>query len=81
MHIVTLFSEITIHLSLLAQIASLKAKKALITVPAKYLDYADIFFEKFATGLPEHTEINTHTIELERSNQPFYGLIYSLEQS
>ena len=38
----------------------------------------DIISPDLATKLREHTEINTHTIDLEEGNQPPYGLIYSL---
>ena len=68
----------TIHLSCLAQIASLKAKEAPVTVPAEYSDYSDILSEKLAVVLPEHTKINTYTIKLEEGKQPFYGPIYGL---
>ena len=61
-----------------AQIALLKAKKAPITVPIKYSDFANVFSEKLAAMLPEHTEINTNAIDLEEDKQPPYGPIYSL---
>ena len=67
-----------IHLSRLAQIASLKAEETPVTVPAGYSDYADIFSKIFAAVLLEHTEINTYAIELEVGKQPPYGPIYSL---
>lgn len=76
--IATITSEMTIHLDRKAQIALLKAKKALIFVPAEYLDFADVFFEKLATVLPKHTEINTHTIDLKEGKQLPYQPIYSL---
>ena len=46
---------------------------------AKYLDFADIFAKKPANVLPEQTEVNKHTIELERGKQQPYGLFYSLK--
>ena len=52
------------HPSKRAQIAHLKADKALIKVPSKYADFADVFFPKLAVELPKHMEINDHAIEL-----------------
>ena len=77
-HVAIITSEIAIHPARQAQIASLKAKKAPVTVTEEYSDYADVFSEKPTAVLPEHTEINTHAIELEEGKQPPYGPIYSL---
>ena len=77
-YVAILSSEMAIHPSRLAQIASLKAEEAPVTVLAKYLDYANVFFEKLAVVLSEHTEINTHAIKLEEGKQPPYRPIYSL---
>ena len=49
-----------------------------VTVPVEYSDFADVFSKKSANVLPERTEANEHAIELEKSKQPPYGLIYSL---
>lgn len=57
-----------IYLSYQAQIASLKAKKTPVTILAEYLDFINIFSKKFITVLPKHIKINTHTIDLEKSN-------------
>ena len=78
-YVATLSSEMAIHLSRLAQIALLKAEEAPVTVPAEYSDSIDVFSEKLAAVLPEHTEINTYAIELEEGKQPLYRLIYSLD--
>ena len=51
MHISSIGSKITIHLVRKAQMALLLAKK--IIVPAKHLDFADIFSEKSANVLLE----------------------------
>ena len=59
-------------------ISGLIAEKVLIKVPAKYLDFADVFSLGLATELPEHMEINTHAIDLEEGKQPPYESIYSL---
>lgn len=67
------------HLFWLAQITSLKAKKTRITVLKEYSNYADVFFEKLAAMLLEHTNINTHAIGLKEAEQPTYRPIYSLK--
>ena len=78
-HVATVTAEpMTIHPARQAQIALLKAEEAPVTVPAEYSDFADVFSEKYAAVLPEHTEINTHAIDLEEGKQPPYGPIYSL---
>ena len=77
-HVATLSSEMVIYPSRLAQIASLKAKEASVTVLAEYLDCANVFSEKLAAILSEHTEINTHAIKLEKGKQSPYEPIYIL---
>lgn len=67
-----------IHQDCKVQIVILIIDKALITILAEYSDFADHFFKKSATILPKHTEIYTYAIDLEKSKQPLYGLIYSL---
>ena len=54
------------------------ADKALIEVPPKYLDYADVFLFDLVIELPENTNMNEYTIELVEGKQPPYGPIYSL---
>ena len=71
--------ELDVHLSRRPQVSSLIAKEAPTKVPAKYLDFADLFSPDLASKLPEHTGINNHTIELVDGQQPPYGPIYSLE--
>ncbi len=66
------------YLSSRAQIAQLKADEDPFKMPSKYADFADVFFPKLATKLPEHNGINNHAIELVNDWQPPYGLIYSL---
>ena len=46
----------------------LLAKKVII--PAKYLNFADIFLKKLANILLEQTRVNEHAIKLEKRNQP-----------
>ena len=47
-----------------AQIAYLKADEALIKVPSKYADFANIFLPKLVTVFFKYTEINNHAINL-----------------
>ncbi len=67
------------HPSKKAQIAHLKADKALKKVPSKYVDFADVFSSKLAAKLLKYTSINNHAIELVDDGQPLYGPIYSLD--
>ena len=67
-----------IHPSWRPQISGLIAKETPTKVLAKYSDFADVFSSDFASELPEHTGINDHAIELVKSQQPPYRLIYSL---
>ena len=46
------------------QISSLITKEAPMKVPAKYLDFANIFSSDLASELLEHSGINDHTIKL-----------------
>lgn len=54
-----------VYLDRVVQIASLITIKARIIILVDYLDFKDIFSNKFAMLLPEHIEINTHAINLE----------------
>lgn len=67
-----------VHLDCKVQIAALIADKARITVPAEYLDFADVFYKKFAAVRLKHTEINTDAIDLEEGKQLSYKFIYNL---
>lgn len=60
-------------------ISALITGKASVIVLAKYLNFANVFSKKFAALLPEYTEINTYTIDLEQDKQLLYGPIYSLD--
>ena len=60
------------------QIAALNQKEASTKVPAKYLDFSDVFSAKEALMLPEQTKLNEHAIELEEGKQPPYRPLYSL---
>ena len=72
----SLESKTIIHRAQEAQIASWLAKK--VTIPAKYLDFANVFLKESAEVLPERTGNNEHIIELEDGKQPPYRPIYSL---
>lgn len=78
MHIATITSRMTIHLEWKAQIASLKAKIAPVSMPAEYSDFANIFSKELTAVLSKHTKINTHAIDLEEDKHLPYGLVYSL---
>ena len=67
-----------IHPKRKAQITLLKAKKTFVSVPIKYLDFANVFSEELAAMLLEYIKINTNTIDLEKNKQPPYRPIYSL---
>ena len=71
-------SEMSIYPSWAAQIASLIADKAPVTLFPKYSDYTNVFSPGSAAELPKHTRINNHPIVLIDSQQPPYGPIYSL---
>ena len=47
-----------------AQIAYLKADKALTKILNKYVDFVDVFSLKLAAEFLEHTKINYHAIKL-----------------
>lgn len=50
-----------------------------VVIPAKYLDYADVFLKDSAAKLFKHFGINKYAINLESGEQPLYRLIYSLK--
>ena len=77
-YIDTITSKMTIYLERKAQISLLKAKEAPVSIPAKYLDFTNVFSEEIAAVLSKHTKINTNAINLEEDKQPPYGPIYSL---
>ena len=66
----------TIYLARKAQIAWLLAKE--VTIPAEYLNFADIFSKGSAEVLPKQTGINEHVIKLVDGKQLSYTPIYSL---
>lgn len=50
----------------------------IVTIPAQYLNYINIFSKKLAIKLFWHYHINKHIINLEPKKQPPYRLIYNL---
>ena len=72
----SLGSKITINPATKAQITSLLTEK--VTVPAKYLDFADVFSKESAEVFPEQTEVNEQAIKIEKNKQPPYKLLYNL---
>ena len=75
-YVASLTLKITIHLAREAQIVLFITEK--VTVPAKYLDFADVFSKKLAEVLPERTDINKHAIKLVDGKQLSYRPIYNL---
>ena len=73
----SLITSLDVHPSRRSQISGLIAEETLTKVPAEYSDFADVFSPDLATKLAEHTEINTHVIDLEEGKQSPYGPIYS----
>ena len=69
--------RIIIYLARKTQITLLLVKK--VTVPAKYLDFANIFLKKFVNIILKQTGVNKHAIKLEKGKQSPYGPIYSLK--
>ena len=56
----------TIYLAeIKAPMAFLLAKK--VTVPGKYLDFANVFSKKLANVFSEQTRVNEHAIKLKKS--------------
>lgn len=68
--------KISIFLAWKAQVASLFAKKVIIS--AKYFNFADVISKKTSVKLLEHSVINKYLINLEPNKQPPYIPIYSL---
>ena len=54
------------------------ANKAPNSISIEYSDFANVFFPRLASKLPEYTKIIDHAIELVDDQQPPYGPIYSL---
>ena len=49
-----------------------------VTIPAEYVNFADMFSEESAYLFLEQTGVNEHALKLEDGKQPPYGPIYSL---
>ena len=77
MHVISLsLNSIAIHPARKAQIALLVTKK--VKILTEYSDFLDVFLKEKSSILPEATEMNQYAIELQKDQQPPYGLIYSL---
>ena len=72
-------TPLDVHTSRRPQISGLIAKEASTKVPAKHLDFADVFSLDLTSKLSEHIKINDHAIELVDNQQPPYSPIYNLE--
>ena len=71
-------TPLNVHSSRRPQISSLIAEKAPTKILNEYLDFVDVFSPDLTSELPKYTEINTHTIDVEKSKQLPYSPIYSL---
>lgn len=64
-HVVTLevpLSRMTIHSLQEARVAVLKQDETPTKIPAKYVDFSDVFSEKNTLVLPERTDLNEYAI-------------------
>ena len=78
-HVISLKSTaLDVHPFRRSQISGLIAKKALIKIYDKYINFVDVFSLDLASKLSKHTRIDNHAIELVDYQQPPYGPIYSL---
>ena len=77
-HIITLFKSIKVYPDREVQIAALTIDKTLISIPAKYLNFENVFSKKYIVLLPKYIEINIHAIDLEKGKQLSYRSIYNL---
>ena len=77
-YLATLFKPIKVHIDREVKIATFIADETAVSIPAKYLDFEDLFSKKSAVVFANHIKINTHAIDLEESKQPPYRRIYSL---
>lgn len=68
-----------LHLSHKISIVLLKIIASPIFVTLKNLNCVEVIFLELAMELPEHREMNNHTIHLIEGKQPPYERIYSLE--
>ena len=67
-HISSFWSKITIYPPRKAQMALLLAK--IVTVSAKYMDFADVFLVESANIFPERIRVNDYAIMLEKGKEP-----------
>lgn len=65
-YIATATSEMIIYSEYKAQITLFKADKALVSISAEYLDFADVFFWELIAVLLKHIKINTYAIDLKK---------------
>lgn len=68
-----------VHFCQRLEIVSLKINEALVFVPFKYTDFADIFSKNLDVELSKYNRINDYAIKLIKGYQPPYGPIYSIE--
>ena len=66
------------HFSGRAHIAYLKTNEISTFVLSKYVNFTDVYSKNLIVKLSEYTKINDHIINLIKSKQPFYELIFTL---
>ena len=69
--------KMTIYPAKKVQIALLLPKK--VTIPAKHLDFADVFLKESANILSEQSKVNKYAIKLAKGKKLAYKPIYNLE--
>ena len=62
-----------------AYVRALIFDKAFTKIPTEYSNYNNIFLAENVAELSENTGTNEYAIKLEKSKQPLFGPIYSLE--
>lgn len=77
-YIALLRAQNIVYLSYRTQIAFFISNDILVEISKEYTEYADVFSKEVATELPKYIRINGYPINLEKSKQLFYELIYSL---
>ena len=74
---ITFLLTMALYLARKAQIVLLVAEE--IKIPIKYSDFSNVFLEKKALILLKAIKLNQHAIKLQKSQQPPYKPMYSLD--
>ena len=76
-HVASLNLIPEIHSNREAQVVSLLIEE--VKISDKYSNFTNVFSKEKTLVLPERSELNEHTIDLENGKQPPYRPIYSLD--